>query len=259
MDTLLKLYSKQKKKILSIISLNIVTILVLFMVNDIFKSKKNNVLINIQISNEFIQFQQTLDTQDSREDDNSLKELKENLISITKSVISRKNELIKFEHLKNNYVSDKNLSIQLNAILWPSAFESKNEIDINEIRYQLKKVILQDNIDKKDNFIYKTKLYQKNFFQKQLDNDDSSESFNIRLSEIVEDYNLDLLETTYIISNLDAYYSLLKTNFDDFITIKIDQSLIGTNKTELLELIFAYLLILNIFILIFLKFYKSKK
>ena len=40
MDTLLKLYSKQKKKILSIISLNIVTILVLFMVNDIFKSKK---------------------------------------------------------------------------------------------------------------------------------------------------------------------------------------------------------------------------
>ena len=107
MDTLLKLYSKQKKKILSIISLNIVTILVLFMVNDIFKSKKNNVLINIQISNEFIQFQQTLDTQDSREDDNSLKELKENLISITKSVISRKNELIKFEHLKNNYVSDK--------------------------------------------------------------------------------------------------------------------------------------------------------
>ena len=167
MDTLLKLYSKQKKKILSIISLNIVTILVLFMVYNIFKSKKNNVLINIQISNEFIQFQQTLDTQDSREDDNSLKELKENLISITKSVISRKNELIKFEHLKNNYVSDKNLSIQLNAILWPSAFESKNEIDINEIRYQLKKVILQDNIDKKDNFIYKkTKLYQKKFFSK---------------------------------------------------------------------------------------------
>ena len=108
-------------------------------------------------------------------------------------------------------------------------------------------------------FIKNKIISKKNFFQKQLDNDDSSESFNIRLSEIVEDYNLDLLETTYIISNLDAYYSLLKTNFDDFITIKIDQSLIGTNKTELLELIFAYLLILNIFILIFLKFYKSKK
>ena len=34
------------------------------------------------------------------------------------------------------------------------------------------------------------------------------------LSEIVQDYNLDLLKH-YIISNLDAYYSLLKTNFDD--------------------------------------------
>ena len=74
--------------------------------------------------------------------------------------------MIKFEHLKNNYVSDKNLSIQLNAILWPSAFESKNEIDINEIRYQLKKVILQDNIDKKDNFIYKKQNYIKKIFSK---------------------------------------------------------------------------------------------
>ena len=89
MDTLLKLYSKQKK-IFSIISLNIITILILFIVNDIFKNKRNNVLIDIQISNEFIQFQQTLSSQDSIEDDKSLIELKENIILLQNLLLVEK-------------------------------------------------------------------------------------------------------------------------------------------------------------------------
>lgn len=123
------------------------------------------------------------------------------------------------------------------------------KIDLNEKNYNL--IIDNKNLQDKSKY-YKNYLIQNNSLSTQIANN---------IISMIESNDLNELENLRMISILENLEDKINNNFIDNFDINVSTKLKDYRPalTNIIEKIFSYLIVLNVFIFIFLRYFKFKK
>ena len=254
------------KRIAYILIINFITILIITNLEISQRNKLVKFKIFFEVSNELRYLNDKIGSHSSIVK-TQFSSLPEKIINIFKKKISNndKFKIISFEAAKPdlyNELLQKSLNtyIQSTVKLDSKYDENVQYIDLDKTLSEIK--LLYDNeLDEAeskirrnaDNLTEITLFYKNKLNEMSLDNITKD-----YITQVVSSNRMVILKNPYLYELISQNRSINNKDFDNFFNLKIETILLEDNDLELFEKIFAYFILVNSIIYIFLRYYKFK-